>query len=72
MILRGFRMSNQIVLYKGIECEIVWDYGNGFFEIMVIDEVFLVNESEITKPAIPSSSSSAYRSVGGSAVAELD
>lgn len=63
-------MSNQIVLYKGIECEIVWDYGNGFFEIMVIDEVFLVSESEITKPAIPSSS--AYRSIGGSAVAELD
>jgi hypothetical protein len=46
-----FILSDEVVLYKGIECKIFWNYGNGYYEIIFLKEVLLVHESEITKPA---------------------
>jgi hypothetical protein len=45
-------LSNEIVIYKGVECRIIWNYGNGYLEIAVGDEVILVNESELTSPSL--------------------
>jgi hypothetical protein len=44
-------LSNEVVLYKGFECKIFWNYGNGYYEIIFLKEVLLVHESELTKPA---------------------
>lgn len=43
-------MSNECIIYKGVECRIIWNYGNGYVEIAVGDEVLLVQESELLSP----------------------
>jgi len=35
------------VIYKKIECQIIFNYQNGNYEILFFDEVILVNEKEI-------------------------
>jgi hypothetical protein len=37
------------VLYKGIECTVFLDYGNGFLEIHFGESITLVKESEIKR-----------------------
>lgn len=45
--LRGVEITLGTVLYKGLECKIIFDYENGNYEIMCLEEIFLVNESQI-------------------------
>lgn len=35
------------VLYKGIECKIIYDYRNGYFEIKCLDDIILVDGTQI-------------------------
>ncbi|WCK57173.1 hypothetical protein PP175_28715 (plasmid) [Aneurinibacillus sp. Ricciae_BoGa-3] len=39
--------KGEYVWYKGKKCEIVYDYGNGYYEIRVDLNVELVHESKI-------------------------
>ena len=39
-------LIKETVLYKGIECKIIWEYGNGNYEILCLGEVVLVDKSE--------------------------
>ncbi|HZH61987.1 MAG TPA: hypothetical protein VEY70_20955 [Metabacillus sp.] len=40
-------ISQQIVVYKGIKCEVIYNYGNGNYEIVFGEQILLVKESEI-------------------------
>jgi hypothetical protein len=48
LIERTTTMTDR-VLYKGIECTVFLDYGNGFLEIRFGETITLVKESEIKK-----------------------
>jgi hypothetical protein len=56
-------LSFEEVLYKDIKCRIIWDYENGYYEVLVNDEVLLLNESDITRPTRTVESSSACLSI---------
>lgn len=45
--LKGVEITLGTVFYKGLECKIIFDYQNGNYEIMCLEEIFLVNESQI-------------------------
>ncbi|WP_226526957.1 hypothetical protein [Metabacillus niabensis] len=40
-------IGQQIVIYKGIKCEVIYNYGNGNYEIVFGEQILLVQESEI-------------------------
>ena len=44
-----FQLIYEIVLYKGLKCHVVFDYGNGNLEILCLDEVLLVHEGQIDR-----------------------
>lgn len=37
------------VIYKGLECKLIYGYQNGNYEILCLNNVILVNEREIKK-----------------------
>lgn len=44
-----WKLIYEIVLYKGLKCHVVFDYGNGNLEILCLDEVLLVHEGQIDR-----------------------
>lgn len=34
------------VIYKGIECEVFFNYSNGYIEILCVDEIILINMND--------------------------
>lgn len=42
-------MVKKVVSYRGIECQIIFDYRNGNYEILCLDEIILVNERQIER-----------------------
>lgn len=40
-------MSQQSVVYKGIKCEVIYNYGNGSYEIVFGEQILLVRDSDI-------------------------
>jgi hypothetical protein len=34
--------------YKGFECKVLYDYGNGYVEILFGDQILLICESKLT------------------------
>lgn len=48
--LKGvWKLIYEVVLYKGLRCNVVFDYGNGNLEILCLDEVLLVHEGQIDR-----------------------
>lgn len=48
--LKGvWNLIYEVVLYKGLRCNVVFDYGNGNLEILCLDEVLLVHEGQIDR-----------------------
>lgn len=44
-----WKLNCEIVLYKGLPCSVVFDYGNGNLEILCFDEILLVHEEQIDR-----------------------
>jgi hypothetical protein len=42
----------ETVLFKGFECKVVYDYGNGYYEIMFGEQILLVCKSQIKVESI--------------------
>lgn len=40
-------MTQQIVIYKGIKCEVIYNYGNGNYEIVFGEQILLVSDTDI-------------------------
>ncbi len=43
-------LCSETVLYKGIKCKVIYDYGNGNYEILFGEQIVLVHEDDIQLP----------------------
>ena len=49
MLNESNTLTQKMVVYKGIECEVIYNYGNGNYEILFGEQILLVQESEIQR-----------------------